>query len=117
MEAEVKLEQQMIASKVVAVIGDIGGTNIRLKLVMLNLKKRTSHVLKEMTTVKSNSVNNLSEAINNFIEDCPTNQKPAVGVIGIAGSVKDNQVLSANLPNSWPNPLIGETIGHECKIN
>jgi len=59
-ESHVKMEQQVKASKVVAVIGDIGGTNIRLKLIMLNLEKRTSHVLKEITKIPSSSVNNLS---------------------------------------------------------
>jgi glucokinase len=110
-ESRAKMEEQIKASKVVAVIGDIGGTNIRLKLIMLNLVKRTSHVLKEIVTIKSQSVDNLSSAINDFIKDCPVDQRPAVGVIGIAGSVKNNAVLSANLPKSWPNPLVGDTVG------
>lgn len=112
------MEEQIKASKVVAIIGDIGGTNIRLKLILLNLKKRTSTVLKEMVSVPTSSVvKSPSEAILDFVKDCPFDQKPTVGVIGIAGLVQNNTVISANLPKTWASPLKGITVGIESKID
>lgn len=59
-------------------------------MIMLNLKKRSSTVLKEMVTLKTHEVESLSAAILDFVKDFSFDQKPTVGVIGIAGSVQNN---------------------------
>ena len=53
---------------VVALIGDIGGTNIRLTLRRLNLKTRTSSELKPLTKFPSQEVKSIEEAVGEFIK-------------------------------------------------
>ncbi len=53
---------------VVALIGDVGGTNIRLTLRKLNLKTRTSVELKPLTKFASQEVKSIEEAVGKFIQ-------------------------------------------------
>ena len=39
--------------EIVSLIGDVGGTNVRLKLIKLNLETRTSSTIKELTKIPS----------------------------------------------------------------
>jgi hypothetical protein len=53
--------------QVVALIGDIGGTNIRLTLRRLDLKTRTSIEVKPLTKFASQEVRSIEEAVGKFI--------------------------------------------------
>lgn len=53
---------------VVALIGDVGGTNIRLTLRKLDLKTRTSSELKPLTKFPSQEVKSMEEAVEKFIK-------------------------------------------------
>ena len=52
----------------VALIGDVGGTNVRLQLVRLCLKTRTSTVIKALTKIPSQQVNSFDEAVSSFLK-------------------------------------------------
>lgn len=54
--------------EIVAIIGDVGGTNIRLCLKRLNLKDRTSVELKPLTKFKSQDLASFEAAIEEFIK-------------------------------------------------
>ena len=54
----------------VALIGDVGGTNIRLTLRRLNLKTRTSTELKALTKFPSQEVKSIEAAVREFIKVC-----------------------------------------------
>ena len=49
--------------EVVAVIGDVGGTNVRLTLRKLCLKTRTSTELKPLTKLPSQDCKNFADAL------------------------------------------------------
>lgn len=51
----------------VAVIGDVGGTNVRLTLRKLCLRTRTSTEIKPLTKISSQGVKNFSEALSQFL--------------------------------------------------
>ena len=48
-------------------IGDVGGTNVRLQLVKLDLKTRTSTVIKALTKIPSQSIQSFEEAVASFL--------------------------------------------------
>jgi glucokinase len=52
---------------VVALLGDIGGTNVRLTLRRLNLKTRTSEEIKPLTKFESQKVGGIDDAIKQFL--------------------------------------------------
>jgi glucokinase len=64
--ADQKLDTQ--SDEVVALIGDVGGTNVRLTLRRLNLKTRTSIELKPLTKFLSQDIKRIEEAISEFIK-------------------------------------------------
>ena len=53
--------------ELVAVIGDVGGTNVRLTLRKLCLRTRTSTEIKPMTKFPSQEMKNFSEAMSLFL--------------------------------------------------
>ena len=84
------------------VLGDVGATNIRLKLMRLNLQKRTSEELKPFKKYPSQEVNSFQEALQDFLSEFKnTDSWPSVGVVGIAGEVTRNTVRTTNCPH-WP---------------
>lgn len=86
----------------VAILGDVGGTNIRLTLRRLNLKTRTSEEIKPLTKFKSQKLPSFDEAVRLFLEEFKgTKNWPTVGVVGIAGEVKNNTVRTTNVKD-WP---------------
>lgn len=54
-------------TEIVAVVGDVGGTNVRLSLIRLDLKTRTSTVVKPLTKIASQSVASFEEALRKFL--------------------------------------------------
>ena len=51
-----------------ALIGDVGGTNIRLAVLRLDMKTRTSTVIKPITKISSQGVDSLNVAILDFLK-------------------------------------------------
>jgi len=50
-------------------LGDIGGTNIRLILKRLDLTNRTSSIIKDFTVLQSQKTKNMEEAILGFLAE------------------------------------------------
>lgn len=96
-----------------AVIGDVGGTNVRLTLKRFCLQTRTSTEILPMTKIPSQGVQNFAEALSIFLKDFDRGSEswPRVGVIGIAGEVKNNSVITTNIPH-W-NRTDGKSIAQE----
>ena len=65
--AQVEPEMKALPDEVVAVIGDVGGTNVRLTLRRLCLKTRTSTEIKALTKISSQETKNFSEALGQFL--------------------------------------------------
>ena len=57
-----------VSEELVAVIGDVGGTNVRLTLRKLNLRTRTSVEIKELTKISSQNCKGFAEALEQFLE-------------------------------------------------
>ena len=101
------------AEELVAVIGDVGGTNVRLTLRKLNLRTRTSTEIKPLTKISSQNVNSFSAALAEFLAEFERGSEnwPTVGAVGIAGEVKNNVVSTTNIPH-WPR-TDGKAIAQE----
>lgn len=95
----------------IALIGDVGGTNVRLTLRKLNLDTRHSVEVKPLTLISSQKVESFQAAVKEFLSEfdpASSEQWPKVGVVGIAGEVKANIVCTTNIPH-WP-PTDGRVI-------
>ena len=92
-------ERTIKHDEVVAVIGDVGGTNVRLTLRKLCLRTRSSTEIKPLTKIPSQGVKDFATALGQFLAefDRDSDQWPKVGAIGIAGEVKNNIVHTTNI--------------------
>ena len=70
------------------VIGDVGGTNVRLELIRLyHDSPEHKHILKPLTKIKSQEYPTFIAAMQEFLKDVSQENKPKIGVVGIAGAV------------------------------
>lgn len=95
-----------------ALLGDVGGTNIRLELVELSASSKGP-----ISTLKKSNLNVadhelFAQSISSFLEGLP--QLPSVAVIGIAGHIFENTVSLANVPK-W-GTLVGDELAKELSI-
>lgn len=82
----------------VALLGDVGGTNIRLLLKRLDMTTRTSTELKPFKIYRSQEMESFEAAVIDFLKEFEgTDDWPTVGVVGIAGEVNNNSVLTTNV--------------------
>ena len=95
-------------------IGDIGGTNIRLKLL-----KMTKDINIEPITIKSEYkstflFSSLEFLLNEFISQLDPKNKPQFAILGIPGPVENNQLITLpNIPH-WKlenGDILGEKLG------
>ena len=87
----------------IALIGDVGGTNVRLALQRLNFETRTFEEVIPLTKLNAQKAESFEACVREFLADVQvdSDQWPQVGVIGIAGAVQDNTVHTTNIPH-WP---------------
>ena len=96
-------------------IGDIGGTNIRLKLL-----KMTKDIDIEPKTIKSEYkstflYHSLEYLLKDFISKLKPNNKPQFAILGIPGPVENNQLITLpNIPH-W-NLENGDRLGKKLGI-
>lgn len=84
-------------------IGDVGGTNIRLKLLRLfhaDPEMKRCVILKDLCTFNPQVEESFLAAANKFLKNVPAENKPTIGVIGMAGAVVNNTVTAVNI-NHW----------------
>ena len=95
-------------------IGDIGGTNIRLKLL-----KMTRDINIEPITIKSEYKStflfeSLEYLLKDFISQLDSDSKPQFAILGIPGPVENNQLITLpNIPH-WKlenGDLLGKKLG------
>ena len=99
--------------KNMALIGDVGGTNIRLQLIAVDLKADQPTLLKEVKyQVKEHHV--FQQAIEGFLKDVGAEDYPTVAVIGIAGPISGNATFMANV-EKW-GTLDGAQLANNLKI-
>lgn len=97
----VKTENQP-SRQVVVLLGDVGGTNIRLTLRRLDLDARTSVEVKPFQKYPSQEEPSFESAVVKYLEGLKgTPEYPLIGVVGIAGAVDNNTVRTTNIKN-WP---------------
>jgi glucokinase len=95
-----------------ALLGDVGGTNIRLELVGVDTTRNAPIATIKKETLNVADFNVFQNAIEKFLEDVTT--YPEVAAIGIAGPIFDNTVSLANV-QKW-GTLSGEDLGIKLKI-
>ena len=78
-------------------IGDIGGTNIRLRLLKMSKDIETEPIILKFEYKSTFEFKSLEYLLRDFISQLDENQKPQFAVLGIPGPVENNQLLT--LPN------------------
>ena len=81
-------------------VGDIGGTNIRLRLLKMTKEIEMGPEIMKFEYKSTFEFNSLESLLKNFITQLDEKQKPEIAVLGIPGPVEDNQLLTLpNIPN------------------
>ena len=78
-------------------IGDIGGTNIRLRLLRMTKDIEIEPIIIKSDYKSTFQYKSLEFLLQDFISELDKKQKPEFVVLGIPGPVEDNQLLT--LPN------------------
>ena len=84
-------------------IGDIGGTNVRLGIIRITKDEKTPSEKIEKEKLSTQKYPSLEAALEEFLNKFKnTENYPQYGVIGIPGPIKNNEIL--HLPNipHWP---------------
>lgn len=84
-----------------------------MTLRKLNLQTRTSTEIKPLTKIASQETESFSAALGQFLAEFDRDSEnwPTVGVVGIAGEVKNNIVCTTNIPQ-W-GPTDGKHVAQE----
>ena len=96
-----------------ALLGDVGGTNIRLQLVSVDTTKNTPLATLKKETLAVADYDVFQSAIEKFLAG--VEHYPEVASIGIAGPIFDNTVSLANV-EKWKT-LSGAQLGTNLKIS
>lgn len=94
-------------------IGDVGGTNVRLQLVRLFHEDHSCEralTLKDLTVFNPQAEKSFVDCVNKFLVGVPDEDKPSIGVVGIAGAVVNNTVSAVNISH-W-----GTTDGNDIAM-
>lgn len=96
----------------IVLLGDVGGTNIRLELVTVDTTQDTPIETLKKDNLKVEKYDQFQLAIEDFLNGASA--YPEVAVIGMAGPIFDNTVKLANV-EKW-GLLAGEDLGVALKI-
>ena len=96
-------------------IGDIGGTNIRLRLLRMTKNIEIEPIIIQSDYKSTFEYKSLEFLLKDFISKLDENQKPEFAVLGLPGPVEDNQLLTLpNIPH-W-NLENGDKLGEKLGI-
>ena len=96
-------------------VGDIGGTNIRLRLLKMSKEIAIEPKIMKFEYKSTFEFKSLESLLDDFISQFDGNQKPEIAVLGIPGPVEDNQLLTLpNIPH-W-NLDNGDELGKKLGI-
>lgn len=97
------------------IIGDIGGTNIRLQIITLNPTNKQLKSIKH-EILKTVDYKSLNDALVHFLKEFETNKEnyPTRANIGIAGPVFNNKVKISNVAH-W-EVVDGDAISKDLNI-
>ena len=95
-------------------IGDIGGTNIRLKLLKMTKDINIEPIILKTQYKSTFLFESLEYLLKDFISHLEPNNKPQIAILGIPGPVENNQLLTLpNIPH-WKlenGDKLGEKLG------
>lgn len=92
-----------------ALIGDIGGTNIRYQLVELSIEEELPLRILKKQEVKVRNYASFQQSVQEFLQNVTLSEYPCVAVIAIAGPVDQNSAIMSNVPK-W-GKLEGTAMG------
>ena len=96
-------------------IGDIGGTNIRLRLLRMAQDVEIESIIIKSDYLCTFNYKSLELLLKDFISQLDPKQRPEFAVLGIPGPVEDNQLLTLpNIPH-W-NLENGDRLGEKLGI-
>ena len=78
-------------------IGDIGGTNIRLRLLKMTKEIELEPIIMKFEYKHTFEFSSLESLLRDFIAQLDEKEKPEITVLGIPGPVENNQLIT--LPN------------------
>ena len=95
-------------------VGDIGGTHIRFRLLKMSKKEGDSIETIDTTKLKTADFESMEKAFLHYLKLVGDNY-PQIAVIGVAGPVQDNTIMKlTNIPH-WRS-VSGEELGKKLNI-
>ena len=95
-------------------VGDIGGTHIRFRLLKMSKKEEDSIETIDTTKLKTADFESMEKAFLHYLKLVGDNY-PQIAVIGVAGPVQDNTIMKlTNIPH-WKS-VSGEELGKKLNI-
>ena len=95
-------------------VGDIGGTHIRFRLLKMSKKEGDSIETIDTTKLKTADFESMEKAFLHYLKLVGDNY-PQIAVIGVAGPVQDNTIMKlTNIPH-WKS-VSGEELGKKLNI-
>ena len=95
-------------------VGDIGGTNIRLRLIKMTKEINHEPEIIKFEHKSTSLYNSFEELLRSFISEINIDDRPQIAVLGIPGPVDNNQLLTLpNIPH-WKlenGDRLGEKLG------
>jgi glucokinase len=101
-----------MAEEVVALLGDIGGTNIRLEMVVINSHSNQPTATLSKATYLVADYEVFQDALITFLQT--SERHPVIAVLGVAGPIVNNTVAMANVPK-WQT-IDANKLGENLKI-
>ena len=102
--------------KVPVLVGDVGGTNSRLRLAIISSNPDDTPQIIDIKKLHSFDYKSVEELINKYLEPYKgTSQYPKYAVFGVPGPIKDNTVLKFTNVGHW-GQVKGEEIARKLKI-
>ena len=84
-------------------IGDIGGTNVRLSILKISKDINVPYEELETAKMQTDKYSSLEDAVEEFLRKYKnTENYPLCGVVGVAGPVKENAILKFTNIEHWP---------------
>ena len=95
-------------------VGDIGGTHIRFRLLKMSKDENDSIETIDTTKLKTADFDSMEKAFNYYLK-LQENNFPQIAVIGVPGPVQDNKIMKlSNIPY-W-KPESGDELGKKLNI-
>ena len=114
-QSKLKFKKNIVPKWHIVLVGDIGGTYIRLRLLNMTKSSEQKITILETTKLSTSDFESLELLLKTYLKN-RQDWFPDIAVLGVPGPVQDNTVIKFTNIHHWDSEN-GEELGHKLKIN